>query len=170
LKLTHPANNKNVGSHSPQNLAVILPEVRRLMTFLEDEKQIKLTWNVADNLTVNGAQEDLQHLFRNLLENAYRYSIEGGTVLLSAEAQQDQIVVTVKDSGIGIAPSDIAKIFDRFWRSDKARSAATGGNGLGLSIAKSIVEAMNGSIAVASELDKGTTFTVRLPKSNKTMS
>src|SRR5207247_87100 len=103
--------------------------------------------------------------FYNLLDNAIKYTPEGGTVEISSEARDKHAVVTVRDTGIGIAPEHLPRVFDRFYRVDKARSRDQGGTGLGLSIARTIVAAHGGQIDVASVAEKGTTCTVTLPRS-----
>jgi signal transduction histidine kinase len=98
-----------------------------------------------------------------LLDNAVKYTPRGGSVKVNLEMTKDSAIVSVSDTGIGIAKSDVPHIFDRFWRADKARSREQGGPGLGLSIAQWIVEMHRGSIDVESEPGKGSTFRVLLP-------
>jgi heavy metal sensor kinase len=99
-----------------------------------------------------------------LIDNAVKYTPKGGSVKVWLESFDRLPVVSVSDTGIGIAPSDIPHIFDRFWRADKARSREQGGAGLGLSIAKYIVEMHRGSIEVESQPARGSTFRIRLPR------
>jgi signal transduction histidine kinase len=113
-------------------------------------------------LTLRGDEELLKRVFLNLLDNAVKYTPEGGEIGLKLTSQNGTARVTVSDSGIGIPKADQLKIFDRFYRVDKARSRALGGAGLGLSIAHWIVEAHAGRIYVESEPGKGSTFTVEL--------
>jgi signal transduction histidine kinase len=98
-----------------------------------------------------------------LIDNAVKYTPRGGSVKVNLEPSKDFALVSVSDTGIGIAQADLAHIFDRFWRADKARSREQGGAGLGLSIAKWIVEMHRGSIDVKSDLGKGSTFHLRVP-------
>lgn len=98
-----------------------------------------------------------------LVDNAAKYTNEG-TVSLSTRRRRDAVVIEVVDSGIGIPAGDLPNIFDRFYRSDESRSKQTGGFGLGLPIAKTIVDGAGGTLEVASEINKGTTFTIRLPR------
>jgi len=102
-----------------------------------------------------------------LIDNAVKYTPRGGTVKVNLETNKGFAVVSVSDTGIGIAKADVPHIFDRFWRADKARSREEGGAGLGLSIAKWIVEMHRGSIEVDSDLGKGSTFHVRVPLHNE---
>jgi two-component system, OmpR family, sensor kinase len=109
----------------------------------------------------------IQEMLLNLVTNAIKYTPKGGRIALSLQDQGDAVVLTVQDTGIGIAPGDLPHIFDRFWRADPARSR-TGdrpGTGLGLAITKWIAEAHGGSITVQSRPRRGTSFSVRLPKS-----
>jgi two-component system sensor histidine kinase BaeS len=105
----------------------------------------------------------LRQLVGNLLSNAIRHTPAGGTVTVSAAVDRDALLIAVRDTGVGIAPADLPRVFDRFWRADTSRSRATGGSGLGLAIARKLAEAHGGELTVASQLGVGTTFTVRLP-------
>lgn len=107
--------------------------------------------------------EDLQLVWTNLLENAVRYSPEGASVEVAVARAGDLARVSFQDHGVGIAASDLPKIFERFYRGDRSRTRATGGFGLGLAIVKALVEAYGGSIAAESTLGKGTRMTVELP-------
>jgi signal transduction histidine kinase len=100
-----------------------------------------------------------------LLENAVRYTPSAGSIDLALEAKNEKAVIAVRDTGIGISDEDRPRIFERFYRADKARSRALGGAGLGLAIAQWIVEQHHGSIAVVSSLGKGSEFIVELPMS-----
>ncbi len=96
--------------------------------------------------------------------NAFNYTAEGGEVSLHIQNQQNNIALLVQDNGIGIPAEAKQRIFERFYRVDRARSRNTGGTGLGLAIVKHIVEAHHGTIEVESQLNKGSTFIVKLPK------
>jgi signal transduction histidine kinase len=112
---------------------------------------------------VNGDPVFLSRLLANLLANAVRHTPDGGRIVVSVTADQREAVLSVADSGCGIPEEDLPRIFDRFYRVDKARSRSSGGSGLGLAICRSIVEAHSGTITVSSRLEQGTTFVVRLP-------
>jgi len=105
----------------------------------------------------------LRRLVFILIDNAIKYTPDGGRVQVQLEALDGHAAIKVTDSGIGISESDIPQIFDRFWRADKVRSRGMGGAGLGLAIARWIVEQHQGSIAVQSRPDQGTVFTVSIP-------
>jgi two-component system sensor histidine kinase BaeS len=112
---------------------------------------------------VDADPDRLRQVLGNLLSNAVRYTEPGGEVVLRAVAGEGGAVLTVSDTGIGIGPTDLVHVFDRFWRADPARQRTTGGSGLGLTIVKRIVDDHGGLIEVTSRLGVGTTFTVRLP-------
>ena len=114
---------------------------------------------------IEADRDRLQQVLINLVDNAIKFTPASGTVRLDIQALPDGKMVRcqVVDSGIGIPPIDLPRIFERFYRVDKARSRVTGGVGLGLSIVKDIIEAHHGKIGVSSEVNKGTTFTIDLP-------
>src|SRR5688572_833653 len=112
---------------------------------------------------VRGSQRDLTLLVRNLIDNAVRYSHEGDKVQVEVDSGGDEVTLRVTDTGIGIPSRDISRIFERFYRVDRARSRETGGTGLGLAIVKHVVDNHGGSLEVESELGRGTTFRVTLP-------
>ena len=102
-----------------------------------------------------------------LVDNAAKYTLDGGTVSVSTRRKRDNVMIAVSDTGIGIPEEDLPSIFERFYRSDASRSKATGGFGLGLPIAKSIVDAAGGSISIESVHGEGSTFTVTLPRTRR---
>jgi two-component system phosphate regulon sensor histidine kinase PhoR len=109
----------------------------------------------------------LEQALLNLLDNAVKFNKPNGEVHVQVhDRSQDQIEIRVSDSGLGIPPGDRSRIFERFYRVDKARSREAGGTGLGLSIVKHAVEQMGGTVVVESELGKGSTFIVTLPKAS----
>ena len=108
-------------------------------------------------------QARMEQVIANVISNAVKYNRPGGRVEVSAFVEGDQVAVRVKDTGIGIPQEDIPRLFERFYRVDKARSRERGGTGLGLAIAKEIVEQHNGTIQVESQLDRGTAVTIRIP-------
>jgi two-component system, OmpR family, manganese sensing sensor histidine kinase len=128
-----------------------------------EAKSLILEVDIQSNLAVIGYISSLDRLFVNLIENAIHYTPSGGKIRILACQLERQIEITIIDTGVGIAPNDLERIFDRFWRGDRSRTRWEGGSGLGLSIAKSIVEQHHGSIDVQSKLDEGSQFIVRLP-------
>lgn len=148
---------------SEVNLASLAQELYDDGEMLAEGKHIRVALAAKDQITIVGDKVRLRQLFLNLIDNAIKYTPEGGAVTLSVERRNGSAVVQVADTGIGIPPEDINRVFDRFYRVDKARSREIGGTGLGLSIAKWIVELHRGKISVQSEVDRGSVFTVELP-------
>ena len=107
--------------------------------------------------------DKMTQVIDNILNNAIKYSPDGGKITVSMKTTDDQMILSISDQGLGIPKEDLPKIFDRFYRVDKARSRAQGGTGLGLAIAKEIVKQHNGFIWAKSEYGKGSTFTIVLP-------
>lgn len=120
-----------------------------------------------DDLAAIAHPDWLKQVIANLLENSIKYTPAGGKITLQAWHSNDQVKISVKDSGIGIPAKDLPLIFDRFYRVDRARARTAGGTGLGLAIAKFIVEMLGGRIEVESVVDVGTTFIITLPASEK---
>ena len=127
------------------------------------EKSVALSVE-GESVFVSGVRRLLYEVIYNLGENAVKYNVENGSVLVSVAAKDNSAVLTVSDSGIGIAPEHQSRIFERFYRVDKSHSKASGGTGLGLSIVKHAVLQQNGKIELESELGKGTTVRVTFPK------
>jgi histidine kinase len=129
------------------------------------DKQVAIQINAADNLPQVQADEiRLEQVLINLVGNALQYTPAGGKVVISARQEQDWLVVAVQDNGAGIPEKDLPFIFDRFYRVDKSRSRAGGGSGIGLTIARHLVEAHGGQIRAFSEgIGKGSTFEFTLP-------
>jgi two-component system phosphate regulon sensor histidine kinase PhoR len=104
----------------------------------------------------------IEQVLVNLIHNAIKFTPPGGKITISAEEKQDEVIFSVQDSGVGISPDDLSRVFERFYKTDRARS--TRGTGLGLSIARHLMDAHKGKIWAESELDKGSTFHFSLPK------
>jgi two-component system sensor histidine kinase SenX3 len=128
-------------------------------------EQAGLTISVSNNrpVVVTGSFRDLGLMVRNLMQNAVQYTRAGGRVDVEVRPDDGHAVLVVRDTGVGIPKKDRGRVFERFYRVDRARSRETGGTGLGLSIVKHVVENHGGSVEVDSRLGEGSTFTVRLP-------
>ena len=113
---------------------------------------------------MKGDPERLGQVLTNLLSNAIQYNHPGGRVVVSVRSDNDSAIVVVEDTGVGIPESDLPLVFDRFHRVDAARSRESGGSGLGLAICRSIVLAHGGTITVSSVVNRGSTFTVTIPR------
>ncbi len=128
------------------------------------EKGLFLSLELPDNLPdIAGDTRRLQEVLQNLLDNAIQYTLPRGKIILSAETKNDEVILTVTDTGIGIPQSDQPRIFERFYRVDAARSREAGGTGLGLAIAKHLIEAHGGRIWVDSEIGIGSKFHFSVP-------
>lgn len=150
-----------------------LPEFTRVDIFEVAEERTELLKNNAreKNITINLYGEKcyvtsnrglITELFDNLIQNAIRYNVVNGTVDVSVKQKESHIEIKVEDTGIGIPKEDQDRVFERFYRVDKSRSRDTGGTGLGLAIVKHIVEILDGSIELESEVGKGTCITVKI--------
>ncbi len=128
-----------------------------------EEEDMAISLDCAPTLTAGINPALLEQAVVNLLDNAVKYSGKGSTIRVEAEKQRDEILIRVRDNGVGIGAQDISRIFERFYRVDKARSAKLGGTGLGLSIVKHIVAAHHGHVSVESSPGKGSIFTIHLP-------
>jgi len=145
-------------------LATVLVEVVSTNQHAAKRQGLGLSLTGSAELLVRGDRSQLISVFSNLVDNAIKYSEIGGIVNVSSTIKGEEIMVSVTDHGIGIAERDQKRIFERFYRVDKARSRATGGTGLGLSIVRHIVLEHGGAIDIRSEEGVGSTFTVRLPR------
>lgn len=147
----------------PVDLArVALQELRAIKDSAES-KGVELTSSIAPGVWVEGDVQLLSLMVRNLLDNAVQYTAEGGTTALEVRLDGAHALVEVADSGIGIPLEAQTRVFERFYRVDRARSRDRGGTGLGLAIVKHAVESHGGRIDLVSELERGSTFTVRIP-------
>jgi len=146
------------------DLATVLVEVVSTNQHAAKRQGLGLSLTGSAELLVRGDRSQLVSVFSNLVDNAIKYSEIAGVVNVSSTIKGDEIMVSVTDHGIGIAERDQKRIFERFYRVDKARSRATGGTGLGLSIVRHIVLEHGGAIDIRSEEGVGSTFTVRLPR------
>ena len=144
------------------NLSVIIDSLIQLYKSQAQAKKIDLQVEIQNNLLLLGDAKKLSRALGNLIQNAIYYTHEGA-IEVKANRVDSYYQVTVEDTGVGIAPENLQRIFERFWRSDQARSYESGCSGLGLAISQAIVQNHGGSITVTSELGIGSCFTVRLP-------
>jgi two-component system sensor histidine kinase BaeS len=147
----------------PVDLSSLVAGVVETMRPLTEAKGLRLQAGGNGPLGIHGDEARLRQVFYNLLDNAIKYTSEGGTIEVQLARHDKTAMVSIRDTGIGIAPEHLPRVFDRFYRADKARNRAHGGAGLGLSIAQSIVTAHGGHIDIASSPGQGTTCTVILP-------
>ncbi len=145
------------------DLVVLVHEACELFLPTTEDKGVQLTCEVPERSLLKADTRMIQRLLSNLLDNAIKYTPSGGSVTVSIVEQEENLVLIVKDTGIGISPSDLPRIFERFYRCDQSRSLE--GIGLGLSLARAIARAHGGDIMAVSEPNEGSTFKVILPKS-----
>jgi signal transduction histidine kinase len=148
-------------TRSQVNLASLWNEVIELYAYVAEEKKITVTTEFADPCEALVDPIRMRQVFANLLDNAIKYTPEGGKVAIQARPEDGRIIVSVRDNGMGIPAQEQAKIWDRLYRGDKSRSQR--GLGLGLSLVRAIVHAHQGSVRVVSEPDQGSEFIVTIP-------
>ena len=148
----------------PVDMKLVAVDAMVLLRPLADERQVRIRCDLADGCVVMATVDDMFHIIFNLIENAIKYNVTGGSVFLSLRGDEDEIKFTVEDTGIGIPEEDRYNIFTRFYRVDKARSREAGGSGLGLSIVHDAVKAHGGSIMVGENKPQGSRFTVSFPR------
>ncbi len=147
------------------NIAVkeVAEDVYHLMQQSAESKSIELKYSLGEPVNIYGDEDRFKQMLINLVDNAIKYSDPGGRVEIGTDIKDNKLIVWVKDNGVGIPKQHIDRIFERFYRMDKARSRSQGGTGLGLAIVKHIVISFNGEIKVNSEVGKGSVFTVEIP-------
>jgi heavy metal sensor kinase len=148
---------------APVDLAVVCRDVAEQLAPLAAQQNVRLQLELSEHVAVPGDVFSLERAVRNLVENAIRYTPAGEEIVIRAAVNGGEARVEVIDAGVGIAPEDLPRVFERFYRVDTSRNRAHGGAGLGLSIVKAIVEAHGGTVAVQSKLGAGSAFTLRLP-------
>jgi two-component system, OmpR family, phosphate regulon sensor histidine kinase PhoR len=145
------------------NVEEIVQDVYCLMKNTAESKNIKLQVLRNKDIYITGDRDKFKQMLINLVDNAIKYSEEGAQVFIGTDISQNKQVIWVEDTGVGMSNEHLSRIFERFYRVDKARSRAEGGTGLGLAIVKHIVLSLNGNIEVESQIGKGTKFTVSIP-------
>jgi len=145
-------------------LYVVLERVVRETTAHEPPHASRIVLDCSDDVRATLNAPLLEQAVGNLLDNALKYSPDGTPVVIACGMNEDTVHITVSDQGPGIAAEHLPRLFERFYRVDKARSRQVGGTGLGLAIVKHIAQAHRGTVAVASEVGRGTTFTISLPR------
>jgi heavy metal sensor kinase len=163
LFLAHSDAGREKPTVQPVDLRGLLAGALEDLAVLAQQKGVVVNTTLAESLPVSGDALQLRQLFLNLLDNAVRYTPEGGTVSIAGQAEGENVKVEISDTGPGIPTEALPHIFERFYRVNPSRERAEGGFGLGLAIARSIAEQHHGSIEVTSEPGHGSTFIVRLP-------
>lgn len=164
LTLARTDSDQALVEGRPFRFDEVVREVAEDYGLIAEVQEIELHTQIEARLEWVGDESRIRQLLVILLDNALKYTLEGGKILVSCRRLGNGLELKIADTGIGIAPEDLPRIFDRFYRGDKARTRAEGGSGLGLSIAQWIVEAHNGKIRAESVVAQGTTFTITLPE------
>ena len=165
LSLSQIESNDFKPSLQPVSLKRLAERIIGIVSDMARKRSITLTLNIPEDIPKILADELLlEQAMLNLIDNAVKYTREGGTVTLSAQSKGSEVEVSVSDTGIGIASEHLPRIFERFYRVDKGRSREMGGTGLGLSIVKNIIEKHGGKVWAESELNEGSTFFFTLHK------
>jgi len=160
------AENKQLPLNCEEiNIGDLLSEVAAGFTNQVESLGLELcVLSPPDQVIIHGDRERLGQVLRNLVANGMRFTPPGGRIMISSTEEEGRILIQISDTGAGIPEEDLPHVFDRFWKGDQSRARQEGiGSGLGLSIAKGIVEMHQGEISVDSQLDQGTTFSIRLP-------
>ena len=159
--------NKDTISYEKIDISNLFKEIYELTINYAKSKNIELRYKIEnEDIVINSNRDYIKQIFLNLIDNAIKYTPDGGFVETSVYQNDENIFINIKDNGIGISKEDTSRVFERFYRVDKARSRDVGGTGLGLAIVKHIVKSLNGTIAIKSELNVGTEFIVSIPKKN----
>lgn len=159
LRLTR-LDSGNLESSAVVDVLPVLEQVMRMMNLVAQEKGVELTYDAEERCLVRSSRDELYQVIYNLVDNAVKYSA-GSAVQVSVRKQGGQVILTVADRGPGIPEADLPRIFERFYRVDKARSRAAGGTGLGLSIVSDTVRRRGGTVEAANRSGGGAMFTVR---------
>ncbi len=163
LALSRIEMNEHQPPRDRINLAGVLEEVCESLDLLAQAREMRLERSFATDLPVAGDRDELVRLFQNLIDNGVKYGDRGTPVHISANVEDGQVTIDVRDQGAGIAREQIPRLTERFYRTDRARSRAAGGTGLGLAIVKHIVSRHRGELSIRSREGEGSCFSVRLP-------
>ncbi|RDY24927.1 PAS domain S-box protein [Romboutsia maritimum] len=145
----------------------IFKEVYDMTIYMAELKDIDINYEFSDEkLSVLINRDYMKQIFLNLIDNAIKYTPQGGKIKVIVKSESKNIILKVIDNGVGIPKEDINRVFERFYRVDKARSREVGGTGLGLAITKHIVKNLGGNVELKSELDKGSEFIITIPNKN----
>ncbi|MCK8817775.1 phosphate regulon sensor histidine kinase PhoR [Natroniella sulfidigena] len=164
LDLSKIESEPNLGINQEVDLVEVIKDVSSLLNNKAEEKEIDLKLCLPfEAPIIKGDPDQFARVMINLIDNAIKYTPQGGRVKTILHVEKKEAVIEVEDNGIGIPEQDLERVFERFYRVDKARTRKQGGTGLGLSIVKHIVRQYNGQIDVESELEQGTKFIIRFP-------
>ncbi|MGM9606236.1 MAG: ATP-binding protein [Oscillospiraceae bacterium] len=148
---------------TPVDLGAVIRKAEHMLHPLAQAGEVSLECSLEEGCLVYATGDDLSQVAFNLMENAVKYNLPGGRVMVNLSREGDEIVLRVEDTGVGIPEEDLDKVFNRFYRVDKARSRAAGGTGLGLSIVRDMVRQHGGTVTAGRREPEGSCFTVRFP-------
>jgi signal transduction histidine kinase len=145
------------------DLSAIVRQACELFEPIAEDKNVHLSGEVPDGIHLRGDTPMIQRMISNLIDNAIKYTPSGGMARVTVSKNRDRVIVTIKDTGVGVSQAELPRIFERFYRCDHSRSHP--GIGLGLSLARAVARAHGGDIEVASAPNQGSIFTITLPES-----
>lgn len=148
------------------SITYISPTIKRVVRMLSqiaNDLEIEIILNLENDCPILIYEDDLYQIIFNIVENGIKYNTKGGTLTITLNRSEDNAIICIRDTGVGIPKDSLEHIFERFYRVDKARSRSTGGSGLGLSIVRNMVERNQGTISVESNMGNGTAFTLSFP-------
>ena len=164
ILLLSTIENKTKKKVEKVDLFEVFEEVHEVINYIAKKKNIKVKYDFENkDIDLWEYSGYIRQILLNIISNAIKYTGENGEVSIKQYIKSEKVFIEVKDNGIGIPEEDIERIFERFYRVDKARSRSVGGTGLGLAITKHMVKALNGNIRVESELGVGSKFIIELP-------
>ena len=169
LILSDIENRRNVSMEQQIQIQQSLQEIISSIMPIAQARGIDVILSVDSSLNIQGSEDRFKQMMLNLIENAIKYSRDGGVVRVSGELQSEteQILIQVRDQGIGISPEHIDRLFERFYRVEKSRSSKAGGTGLGLSIVKHIANLFEAELKVESQMNEGSVFSVLFPSQTR---
>jgi two-component system phosphate regulon sensor histidine kinase PhoR len=147
----------------PVRLRGVVAEVIALVEQRRADTDISFSASIPDAIFVQADRKRLEQILYNLIDNAVKFNRPGGSVSVTAEEKDGRVVICVEDTGVGIAASDLPRVFERLYRADRSRSQKTQGTGIGLAIVKHLVHAHGGEVSVSSEMGRGSRFTFTMP-------
>ncbi|MBO1911509.1 GHKL domain-containing protein, partial [Microvirga sp. 3-52] len=153
--------------YSEVGLRKMIEEAIQVVSGRIEEKEMVVSFDMPIEIIIDGDEGRLIQVMVNLLSNAISYSMKAKPITIKVIELEEDVVISVKDEGIGIKESELERLFERFYRVDRARSRDSGGTGLGLAIVKHLIEVHGGTIQVDSELNVGTCFTLRIPRQKR---
>jgi len=164
LELSRLESKMEAGLFTEVDLVPVIGHAIEAVSPKAQKKRIFIKKTVPESCVIRGMEDHLYRAILNLLDNAVKYTLAGGKVEITLAAENNEAILSVTDNGIGIEEKHLPRVFERFYRVDKARSRDLGGTGLGLAIVKHVAQLHHGRVEVKSEIEKGSSFTIILPR------